>query len=94
MDQETMRLPPEPVRYRGEAHYTLRQLDEHLGVPKGTSFRRFRRAGLLEGRDFHQLDPERDGPLLSRLEAEAKAYRAPARVLLIRAGACARLLER
>ncbi|ABI55688.1 hypothetical protein Mlg_0333 [Alkalilimnicola ehrlichii MLHE-1] len=94
MEPEGMMPSSAAVCYRGERYYTLRQLDEHLGAPKGTSFRRFRRAGLVEGRDFLQLDPEQDAQLLARLAEEGRAYPAPARVLLIRAGACARVLNR
>lgn len=42
MEPEGMMPSSAAVCYRGGRYYTLRQLDEHLGAPKGTSFRRFR----------------------------------------------------
>ncbi|RLK51414.1 hypothetical protein DFR31_1350 [Alkalispirillum mobile] len=86
-------LPSDPVRYRDDDYYTLRQLDEHLGCAKGTTFRRFRRAALQEGRDFHQLCPGRDEALIGQLIEAGRAYPAPPRVLLIRAEACRNLLQ-
>ncbi len=87
-------MPETPIPFRGQPTFTFRQLDRRAGVPKGTTFRRFKRVRhrLAEGRDFFHLESGRDGELIAALRAAGDAYRAPPDVVLLAAPAW-RLLD-
>jgi len=75
----------------GGAWVSLRELDERLGQPKGTAFRAFRRAGLVEGRDFRVLERARDGDEIAALRAAGRIYRSSVNVILLSSAAADRL---
>lgn len=64
------------IIYQGLACYSFRQLDELGGVPKGSSFRAFKRAGgqLVEGRDYFYLRAEDAAEWIASLRAEGRVY--------------------
>lgn len=72
---------------------TFRQMDRALGVPKGTSFRRFKRerTRLVAGRDYVQLDPVEHAEVIRQLVRDGMAYPVPAAVVLLRPVAIARV---
>jgi hypothetical protein len=74
-----------PVEIAGEPTLSFRQLDRLNGVPKGTSFRCFKRVRerLREGRDYFILDAVRDAELIAALRARGDAYPTPAHVVLL-----------
>jgi hypothetical protein len=73
------------------AGVTLRELDERLGRPKGTAFRAFKRAGLVEGRDFRVLTPGADAAAIAQLRAAGRIYAVSVNVILLTADAAERL---
>lgn len=78
-------MPERPIEFHGSPTLTFRQLDRLNGVPKGTSFRRFKRVHgcLREGRDFFVLDAIRDAELIAELRAREDAYANPADLVLL-----------
>lgn len=82
-----------PIEHAGTTVLTLRQLDRLNGVPKGTSFRAFKRAlpALTEGRDFFVLDPARDAERIAGLKAAGQAYPGSVQVVLVTRAAYARM---
>jgi hypothetical protein len=70
---------------------SLRELDERLGLAKGSAFRAFKRAGLAEGPDFRVLDATRDAAEIARLRAAGRIWRASVNVVLLSRAAAARL---
>lgn len=82
-----------PLEHAGTAVLTLRQLDRLNGVPKGTSFRAFKRAlpRLTEGEDFFVLDPARDAERIAGLKAAGLAYASSVQVVLVSRAAYARM---
>jgi hypothetical protein len=72
---------------------SLRELDEQMGLPKGSAFRAFKRMekALAEGGDFEVLEHERDREQITRLRAERRIYASSVNVVLLSAQTCARL---
>jgi hypothetical protein len=73
------------------AGVTLRELDERLGLAKGTAFRAFRRAGFAEARDFRVLEAARDAAGIAALRAAGRIYRGSVNVVLLSPDAAERL---
>ena len=86
---------PGAIRFRGQDTLSLRQLDELNGVPKGTTFRRFKscRSRLVEGRDFFHLDAGEHPGLLAHLREEGLIYPSSIHVLLFTEPGYRRLTE-
>jgi len=82
-----------PLVHAGRPVLSLRQLDGLNGVPKGTTFRAFKRAlpELVEGRDFFVLDPEQDAERIAGLKASGYVYDSSRSVVLLTEQAYARL---
>lgn len=66
---------------------SLRELDEQLGLRKGSAFRAFRRLepGLREGEDFVVLQALRDRDRLAALRAQQRIYASSVNVVLLSA---------
>jgi hypothetical protein len=73
---------------------TLRELDERAGLPKGSTFRAFKKvaATLVEGRDFRVLDARRDAAEIEPLRQSGRIYRSSVNVILIAAAAAPRIV--
>ncbi|MQM39008.1 hypothetical protein KBTX_03029 [wastewater metagenome] len=95
MQHPRTQAPPVSVTVAGTAMYTLRQIDEWLGRPKGTAFRAFkalrREGGLLEGRDFLRLDADGHGGWIEQRRAQGQVYRSTIHVVVFTAEAVERL---
>lgn len=74
---------------------TLRELDQQVGLPKGSAFRCFKRniPTLTEGRDFVVLDHQQASGLAARLHAANRLYRNSIHPVLLAPAAATRLLE-
>ena len=75
----------EPFRYRNREVLTFRQLDRLNDVPKGTSFRAFKRVRpyLEEGEDFFCLAAGEHMELAVALRRSGVLYPASAQVVLV-----------
>lgn len=75
----------EPFRYRNREVMTFRQLDRLNDVPKGTSFRAFKRARpyLEEGEDFFCLAADAHMELAETLRRAGILYPASVQVVLV-----------
>lgn len=79
----------QPILHSNTETLSLRQLDELNNVPKGTSFRVFRRceAQLEEGRDFFYLAADEHKALIDALKVSGQVYATTVNlVLLTRSG--------
>ena len=65
--------------------YTLREIDEHLGRPKGSAFRAFKRQrhSLRENVDFTVLPARTAKAEIERLRAEGRIYRSSINVIIL-----------
>ena len=65
--------------------YTLREIDEHLGRPKGSAFRAFKRLrhALRENVDFAVLPARTAKAEIERLRAEGRIYRSTINVVIL-----------
>ncbi|MEL0169454.1 MAG: hypothetical protein VW877_15130 [Pseudomonadaceae bacterium] len=74
-----------PIRFADADTLSLRQLDELNTVPKGTSFRVFRRceAQLQEGKDFFYLPADEHKALIDSLKAAGQIYATTVNLVLL-----------
>ena len=74
---------------------TVRELDETLGVAKGTAFRCFKQqlAQLQENSDFHVLEAVRDKETIELLRRQGRIYPQSVNVVLLSPASAERLLE-
>lgn len=83
-------MPPVvPISFAGDETLSLRQLDELNGLPKGSSFRRFKAAAerLKEGRDYHYLPADVHAAFIAELRRAGQIYPSTRHsVLLTRSG--------
>ena len=65
--------------------YTLREIDERLGFPKGSAFRAFKRQrhSLRENVDFTVLPARTAKAEIERLRAEGRIYRSTINVVIL-----------
>ena len=65
--------------------YTLREIDERLGLPKGSAFRAFKRQrhSLRENVDFTVLPARTAKAGIERLRAEGRIYRSTINVVIL-----------
>ena len=65
--------------------YTLREVDERFGRPKGSAFRAFKRqrASLREHVDFIVLPADAAGADIERLRAAGRIYRSSVNVVIL-----------
>ncbi|MCO6441143.1 MAG: ORF6N domain-containing protein [Nitrococcus mobilis] len=75
----------QPFHYGGREVMTLRQLDQLNGVPKGTSFRAFKRVRpyLEEGMDFFCLTAHEHSKLSEALRQSGALYRTSVSMVLV-----------
>ena len=74
-----------PFQYRGWEVLTFRQLDRLNDVPKGTSFRAFKRARayMEEGKDFFYLPANEHVGLSAALRQNEALYPASVNMVLV-----------
>lgn len=74
-----------PIIFDGVETLTLRQIDRAAGAPKGTAFRRFKRARarMVEGRDFFRLDAAEHAEFIERLRHSGNVYPSTVHLVLI-----------
>ena len=74
---------------------SFREIDQELGLPKGSSFRAFKRieAELAQGRDYVLLLAGEDHATIARLREAGRVYASSRNVVLLSAATRARLLE-
>jgi len=53
---------------------TLCELDQSLGLPKGSAFRAFKQLQFVEARDFWVLKAATDAAAIAELRAERRIY--------------------
>ena len=65
--------------------YTLREIDECHGLPKGSAFRAFKRLreSLREDADFRLLPAQTARPEIERLRAAGRIYRSSVNVVVL-----------
>ena len=65
--------------------YTLREIDECHGLPKGSAFRAFKRlrGSLREDVDFTLLPAQSARPEIERLRAAGRIYRSSVNVVVL-----------
>lgn len=66
----------------GEWH-TLREIDEGLGLAKGSAFRAFKSLALREDSDFRVLHPDRDPAVFQALRSAGRIYAGTQRAILL-----------
>jgi hypothetical protein len=73
--------------------HTFRDIDAHLGLPKGSAFRGFKRLhdALEEGRDFHLLSATEHGQTIEQLRRQSRIYASSINVVLLSGPARARI---
>ena len=73
------------IPYADHDTLSFRQVDERNAVPKGTTFRIFkrRRDALVEGKDYFYLSAQSHGKTIDRLRAEERIYAATVHLVLI-----------
>lgn len=77
-------MAPDFIRYRGVDTLSFRQLDALNGVPKGTTFRRFKYcAELVEGRDFFHVAAEAEPGRIAEWRDAGLIYPGSVHVVLI-----------
>ena len=76
-------------------HVSLREIDQQLGLPKGSAFRAFKRieAGLAQDRDYVLLLAGEDHQAIMALRTAARIYPSSRNVVLLSPATRARLLE-
>lgn len=74
-----------PIFHTGLETLSLRQLDELNSVPKGTSFRAFKRyeTQLQHGRDYFYLPANEHKALIDQLKAAGQIYATTVHLLLL-----------
>lgn len=74
-----------PFQYRGREVMTFRQLDRLNDVPKGTTFRAFKRAraNMEEGKDFFYLTADEHLGLSTALRQHGAFYPASVNLVLV-----------
>lgn len=72
---------------------TLREIDEALGLPKGSAFRAFKRlAGAWrEGRDYRVIDAAREPAAAQALREAGRAYAGSLRLIVLDTAAAERV---
>ena len=63
--------------------HTLREIDEGLGLVKGSAFRAFKALVLREGADFRVLHPDRDAAAFQALHGAGRIYPGTQRAVLL-----------
>ncbi|MFZ5532992.1 MAG: hypothetical protein ACOY5H_05590 [Pseudomonadota bacterium] len=63
--------------------HTLREIDEGLGLPKGSAFRAFKSLALVEEADFRVLHPDREPTAFQALHRAGRIYPGTQRALLL-----------
>ena len=65
--------------------HTFRDIDTHLGLPKGSAFRGFKglHNALEEGRDFRVLSATEHGPTIEQLRRQTRIYASSINVVLL-----------
>ena len=63
--------------------HTLREIDEVLGLPKGSAFRAFKSLALVEEADFRVLHPDRDSAAFQALRGAGRIYPGTQRAILL-----------
>jgi len=53
---------------------TLRELDQSLGLPKGSAFRAFKQLQLMETHDYWVLEATADATTIAELRAARRIY--------------------
>lgn len=83
----------DPIIHNHEETLSFRQVDELNGLPKGTSFRLFKRAGdlLQEGSDFHYLPATQYEEKLHALKRSGQIYETTRHLVLLTRSGYARL---
>lgn len=73
------------IDHQGVACLSFRQLDELNGLPKGSSFRVFKRLRprLIEGRDYFYLDAAEQARRIEALRQAELIYRSSTHVVLL-----------
>lgn len=73
------------IRFSDNATLSFRQIDERHGVPKGTTFRIFKRRRdlLVEGDDYFYLPADAHGEMIDRLRDEGRIYPSTVHLVLI-----------
>jgi hypothetical protein len=73
---------------------TLRELDERLARPKGSSFRAFKQRlpELTEGADYWVLNPREHAQALARLREQGRLYASSVNAILLSRATADRLL--
>ncbi|MEH6567002.1 MAG: ORF6N domain-containing protein [Halopseudomonas sp.] len=84
-----------PIVYQGIETLSLRQLDELSAVPKGTSFRAFKRVlgELREGEHFFHLPADEHKELIDALKTAGQIYATTVHLVLLTRSGCARLQQ-
>jgi hypothetical protein len=73
------------IRFSNNDTLSFRQIDERNGVPKGTTFRIFKRRRhlLVEGDDYFYLPAEAHGETISALRDEGRIYLSTVHLVLV-----------
>ena len=73
------------IRFSDNDTLSFRQIDERNGVPKGTTFRIFKRRRhlLVEGNDYFYLSAQAHGETIERLRHEGRIYPTTVHLVLI-----------
>lgn len=73
--------------------HTFRDIDRHLGLPKGSAFRAFKRLrpALREGEDFRVLAAGADNQTIAELRQAGRIYASSINVVLLCTAARARI---
>lgn len=90
-----MRDLSQPYRYQDVEVMSFKQIDRLNAVPKGTTFRLFKRClkQLQEGQHYFYLDPERDADEVAELRAQGLTYEGTVHAVLITREGYARLRD-
>lgn len=85
----------QPIVHANTETLSLRQLDELNALPKGTSFRLFRRCEqqLEEGRDFFYLPADEHKALINDLKASGQIYATTVNLVLLTRTGYARMQQ-
>ena len=85
----------QPIVHANTETLSLRQLDELNALPKGTSFRLFRRCEqqLEEGRDFFCLPADEHKALINDLKASGQIYATTVNLVLLTRTGYARMQQ-
>jgi hypothetical protein len=75
-----------------DALVTLREIDQTLGMPKGSAFRAFKRLALIEGQDFWLLTPSMHGLALGTLRQGRRLYASSIHAVVLSPEAAQRVL--